>query len=103
MYVSGREDPFVHRERPCRISCDQTKLSSETITGLLQDNQAVIAMMAECPISGRWMKHIYARYQFNIWELVEREVLRNQYTESSNQHADILTKTLEFTLSVWVI
>ena len=57
---------------------------------MFEDGQGAIAI-AENPISGEWTKHIDARYPF-IRELVERKALNIQYTESSNQHADILTK-----------
>ena len=69
----------------------QPELASETID-LFEDNQGVIAI-AENPISVGRTKHINVRYHF-IRELVERKVLNIQYTESSNQHADILTKPL---------
>ena len=68
------------------------ELASETID-LFEDNQGAIAI-AENPISGERTKHIDVRYHF-IRELVERRVLNIQYTESSNQHVDILTKPLE--------
>ena len=67
----------------------QPEHASETID-LFEDNQGAIAI-AEYPISGGRTKHIDVRYHF-IRELVERKVLNIQYTESSNQHADILTK-----------
>ena len=57
-----------------------------------KDNQGAIAK-AENPISGGRTKNIDVRYPF-IMELAERKVLNIQYTESSNQYADILTKTL---------
>ena len=66
-------------------------IANETID-LFEDNQEAIAI-AENPISGGRTKHIGVRYPF-IRELVERKVLNIQYTESSNQHADILTKPL---------
>ena len=69
----------------------QPELANETID-LFEDNQGAIAI-AENPISGGWTKHIDVRYHFII-ELVERKALNIQYTESSNQHADILTKPL---------
>ena len=69
----------------------QAELANETID-LFEDNQGAIAI-AENPISGGRTKHIDVRYHF-IRELVERKVLNIQYTESSNQHADILTKPL---------
>ena len=69
----------------------QPKLVNEAID-LFEDNQGAIAM-AENPIGGGRRKHIDVRHHF-IRELVERKVLRIQYTESSNQHADILTKPL---------
>ena len=67
------------------------ELASETID-LFEDNQGAITI-AENSISGGRTKHIDVRYHF-IRELVERKVLNIQYTESSNQHADILTKPL---------
>ena len=69
----------------------QPELANETIY-LFEDNQGAIAI-AENPISGGRTKHIDVRYHFT-GELVERKVLNIQYTESTNQHADILTKTL---------
>ena len=69
----------------------QPELANETID-LFEDNQGAIAI-AENPISGGRTKHIDVRYHF-IRELVERKVLNIQYTESSNLHADILTKPL---------
>ena len=69
----------------------QPELANETID-LFEDNQGAIAI-AENPISGGRTKHIDVRYHF-IRELVERKVLNIQYTESSNQYADILTKPL---------
>ena len=69
----------------------QPELANETID-LFEDNQGAIAI-AENPISGRRTKHIDVGYHF-IRELVERKVINIQYTESSNQHADILTKPL---------
>ena len=69
----------------------QPELANET-TDLFEDNQGAIAI-AENPISGGRTKHIDVRYHF-IRELVERKALNIQYTESSNQHADILTKPL---------
>ena len=68
----------------------QPELASETID-LLENNQGEITM-EEYPISGGRTKHIDVRYHF-IREMVERKVLNIQYTESSNQHADILTKS----------
>ena len=59
---------------------------------LFEDNQGATTI-AEKPISEGRTKHIDMRYHF-IRELVERKVLNIQYTESSNQHADILTKPL---------
>ena len=71
----------------------QPELANETISiDLFEDDQGAIAI-AENPISGGWTKHIDVRHHF-IRELVERKVLNIQYTESSNQHADILTKPL---------
>ena len=69
----------------------QPGLASETFD-FFQDNQGAIAI-AQNPISGGRTKHIDVRYHFTR-ELVERKVLNIQYTESSNQHADILTKPL---------
>ena len=69
----------------------QPELASETID-LFEDNQGVIAI-GETPISGGRTKHINVRYHF-IGKLVERKVLNIQYTESSNQHSDLLTKLL---------
>ena len=69
----------------------QPELASETVD-LFEDNQGAIAI-AENPISGGQTKHIDVRYHF-IRELVEHKVLNIQYTESSNQYADILTKPL---------
>ena len=62
------------------------------IIDLFEDNQGAIAI-AENPISGGRTKHIDDRHDFNR-ELVERKVLSVQFTESSSQHADILTKPL---------
>ena len=69
----------------------QPELANET-TDLFEDNQGAIGI-AENPISGGRTKHIDVRYHF-IRELVECKVLNIQYTESSNQHVDILTKPL---------
>ena len=69
----------------------QPELANETID-LFENNQGAIAI-AENPISRGRTKHIDVRYHF-IRELVERKVLNIQYTESSKQHADILTKPL---------
>ena len=69
----------------------QPELASD-IFDLFEDNQGAIAI-AENPISGGRTKYIDIRYHF-IRQLVEREVLNIQYTASSNQHADILTKPL---------
>ena len=69
----------------------QPEFASETIE-LFEDNQGAI-VIAQSPISGGRTNHIDVRYPF-IGELVERNVLNIQYTESSNQHADILTKPL---------
>ena len=69
----------------------QPELTNETID-LFEDNQRATAI-AENPISGGRTKDIDVRYHF-IRELVEHEVLNIQYTESSNQHADIPTKPL---------
>ena len=70
----------------------QPELANETTDDLFEDNQGAIAI-AESPISGGRMKHIDVRYHF-IRELVQRKVLNIQYTESSNQRADILTKSV---------
>ena len=67
----------------------QPQFADETID-VFEDDQGAIAI-AENPISGGRTKNIDVRYHF-IRELVERKVLNIQYTESSNQHADILTK-----------
>ena len=69
----------------------QPELAGETID-LFEDNQGAIAI-AENPISGGWAKHIDVRYDF-IRLLVECKIFNIQYTEPSNQHADILTKPL---------
>ena len=69
----------------------QPELANET-TYLFEDNQGPIAI-AEHSISGEWTKHVVVRYHFTR-ELVKRKVLNIQYTESSNQHAVILTKSL---------
>ena len=58
---------------------------------LFEDNQEGAIAIAENPISGGRTKHIDVRYLF-VRELVERKILNIQYTESSNQHTDILTK-----------
>ena len=62
------------------------------IIDLFEDNQGAIAM-AENPISGGRTKHIDVRYHF-IRELVKHKVIAIKYTESRNQHADILTKAI---------
>ena len=69
----------------------QPKLANETFDSF-EDNQGAIAI-AENPISGGRTKQVDVRYHF-VRELVERKVLNIQYTESSNQHAGILTKPL---------
>ena len=69
----------------------QPELANETID-LFEDNQGAIAR-AENPIRGGRTKHIDVRYHFTR-ELVERKLFDIQCTESSNQHADILTKPL---------
>ena len=69
----------------------QPELANEAID-LFEDNQGAIAI-AENPISGGRTKHIDVRYHY-IRELLKRKVLNIQYMESSNQHADILTKPL---------
>ena len=70
----------------------QPELASETVN-LFEHNPGAAITTAETPISGGRTTHIVVRYHF-IKELVERKVLNIQYTESSNQHADILTKPL---------
>ena len=60
---------------------------------MFEDNQGAIAI-AENPISGGRTKHIVDVLHYFIRELVERKVLSVQFTESSSQHADILTKAL---------
>ena len=70
----------------------QPELASETID-LFEHNQGTIAI-AENPISRGRTKHIDVCYHF-IRELVECNILNTQYTESSNQHADILTSRLD--------
>ena len=67
----------------------QPQFADETID-VFEDDQGAIAI-AENPISGGRTKNIDVRYHF-IRELLERKVLNIQYTESSNQHANILTK-----------
>ena len=63
------------------------------IIDLFEDNQGAVAM-AENPISGGRTKHIDVRYHF-IRELVKHKVVAIKYTESRNQHADIiLTKAI---------
>ena len=62
------------------------------MTDLFEDNQVAIAM-AENMISGGRTKHIDVRYHF-IPELVKHKVIAIKYTESRNQHADILTKAI---------
>ena len=62
------------------------------IIDLFEDNQGAIAM-AENPISGGRMKHVDMRYHF-IRELVKHKVIAIKYTESRDQHADILTKAI---------
>ena len=69
----------------------QPELASETID-LFEDNQGAIAI-AENPISGGRTKHFDVRYYF-IRESMEFRVLNIQDTESSSQHADVLTKPL---------
>ena len=68
----------------------QPELANETID-LFEDNQGAIAMIAENPTSGGRTKHVDVCFHF-IKELVERKILNIQFTESSNQHAGILTK-----------
>ena len=62
------------------------------IVDLFEDNQGAIAV-AENPISGGRTKHIDVRYHF-IRELVKHKVITIKYTDSRNQHADILTKAI---------
>ena len=62
------------------------------IIDLFEDNQGAIAM-AENPISEGRTKHIDVQYHF-IRELVKHKVVAIKYTESRNQHADILTKAV---------
>ncbi|CAM9895183.1 unnamed protein product [Ascophyllum nodosum] len=62
------------------------------IIDLFEDNQGATAM-AENPISGGHTKHIDVRYHF-IRELVKHKVIAIKYTESRDQHADILTKAI---------
>ena len=69
----------------------QTELVIET-NDLFEVNQRAIATV-EDPISGGKTKLIVVRNRL-IGEWVERKVLSTQHTESSNQHADILTKPL---------
>ena len=66
-------------------------LVGETI-GLFEDSQGAIAM-AENPMSGEQTKNIEVRHHF-INELEESRAISVQLTESSSQHADILTKSL---------
>ena len=75
----------------CAAKTMFTGLANETID-LFEDNQGAIAI-SENPINGGRTKPTDVRYHF-IRELVERKVLNIQYTESSNQNADILTKPL---------
>ena len=60
------------------------------IIDLFEDNQGAIAL-AENQISGGRTKHIDVRYHF-ARELVKHKVIAIKYTESRNQHVDILTK-----------
>ena len=69
----------------------QPELANETID-FFKGNQGAIAK-AENPISGGRTKNIDVHYPL-IMELVERTLLNIQYTESSNQYADIFTKPL---------
>ena len=62
------------------------------IIDLFEDNQGAIAM-AENPISEGRTKHIDVQYHL-IRELVKHKVVAIKYTESRNQHADILTKAV---------
>ena len=59
---------------------------------LFGDNQGAIAT-AENPISEGRTKHIDMRYHF-IRELAKHKAIAIKYTESRNQHADILTKAI---------
>ena len=56
------------------------------------DNQGAVAI-GENPIGGGRTKHIDVRHHF-VRELVERRDFSVQFTESSSQHADMLTKPL---------
>ena len=67
------------------------RLVRETI-GLSEDSQGTITM-AENDMSLEQTKNIEVRHHI-IMKLVGRGVLSVQFTESSIQHADILTKTL---------
>ena len=59
---------------------------------LFEDNQGAIAI-AENPISGGRTKHLDVRCHF-IPKLVKHKVIAIKYTESRNQHAEILTKAI---------
>ena len=63
------------------------------IIDLFENNQGAIAMAVNS-ISGGRTKHIDVRYHF-IRELVKHKAIAIKYTESRNQHADILTKAIE--------
>ena len=60
------------------------------IIDLFEDNQGAVTM-AENLISGGRTKHIDGWYH-SIRELVKHRVIAIKYTESRNQHAEILTK-----------
>ena len=62
------------------------------IINLFEDNQGAIAM-TDNPISEGPTNYIGVRFHF-IRELVKHKVLAIKYTESRNQHADILTKVI---------
>lgn len=70
-------------QRPCYISC-WPEFVDETID-LFEDNQGAIRMM-ENPIGGRMTVGVDVYWDFT-GELIERNALRIQYTDSRNQHA----------------
>ena len=59
---------------------------------IFEYNQGAIDM-AENLISGGRTKHIDVRFHF-IRELVKHKITAIKYTESRNQHADILTEAI---------
>ena len=59
---------------------------------VLEDNQGTIAWVAD-PSSRARSKHLDVRHKFII-ELADRDKIVMQYTPSSEQVADILTKPL---------